>query len=105
MSSSDHDEFRLLITFSGADMVSPKWPICTPKLVFICYHMEDENGPILCIKVFLWLSGVLIRIQFISRNGLNDFCGDPDILEKVSQIVIKVEQGVTKCHEVFLTRI
>ena len=49
---------------SGADMMAPQWhTICTPKLEFICDHMEGENGKIICLKVE----------QFVSRIDINYF--------------------------------
>ena len=42
------------------------------------------------------------QVQFISRNCINFFRGDPDILEKVSQIDIEMEQKWNKFPQNFL---
>ena len=62
-----------------------------PKISRYLWPYGRLNGQIVCLKLFLLLLG----------NGLNDVWGDPDILEKVSQIVIKVEQSIAKFNQVF----
>ena len=92
------------LSFSGAAMVAPKWRTCTPNIVSFATIWTGKwpNFKSKSVPVAL---GSVDRVQFISRNGPNNFWGDPNILEKVSQNVIKVEQKWNKMSSSVFTRV